>query len=234
MIRYALIAAGLAASVGCLQTRTEMRETEQRQNLSQTVSSLQKENADVGSRFADVNENMRDLRGRIEVLENKMQSANQADARNNKAVADQNQDLNKRVQMIQDTIAKMDAHIQALNADLLAQKAELAAAKAAAIAHANSSDDNAAPAAGKKDTFEVASSYFEKRDWKKAVLEYQQYREKFPKGKKFAEATYRIGVCFQELGMKDEARSFYEEVVSKFPDGGEAKKARTRLKSLKK
>jgi TolA-binding protein len=35
------------------------------------------------------------------------------------------------------------------------------------------------------------------------------------------------------LGMKDEAKTFYDEVIGKYPNSSDAKKARTRLKSLK-
>ena len=54
-----------------------------------------------------------------------------------------------------------------------------------------------------------------------------------PTGKRYAEASFKMGQSFQELGMKTEARSFYSEVLEKFPKSDWAKKANLHLKSLK-
>jgi TolA-binding protein len=47
-------------------------------------------------------------------------------------------------------------------------------------------------------------------------------------------ATYKIGVCFQELGMIEEAKAFYDEVIAKYPKSNEAAKATSRLKAMSK
>ena len=76
-------------------------------------------------------------------------------------------------------------------------------------------------------------TYTNSKKWKDAIVVFSKYRDQFPKGKKYADATYKIGVCFQELGMKEEAKPFLEEVVAKFPGTSEAKKASFRLKAPK-
>jgi TolA-binding protein len=97
----------------------------------------------------------------------------------------------------------------------------------------------AAAAAGEKsskkksDTYETAQDLFAKKEWKQAILNFQKYRDENPKGAKFADATYKIGVSFQELGMKDEAKTFYEEVLNKFPKSEDAHRAKIRMKGLK-
>ena len=48
-----------------------------------------------------------------------------------------------------------------------------------------------------KNTFDIAEALFAKKDFRQAILEYQKYREKFPKGKNVTVATYKMGVCFQ-------------------------------------
>jgi len=82
--------------------------------------------------------------------------------------------------------------------------------------------------------YEKGEALFAKSDWKGAILEYNNYRDNFPKGKSYADATYKIGVCFQELGLVKEARSFYAEVIEKFPNSKTAKSAKYRLNQLKK
>lgn len=214
--------AGALVLTGCLRTRSDVKEVEQRQVLAQTVNTLQKDNADGNARFSEVNEELRELRGRVEVVENRLQSGNATDETARKGLMEQNQELTRRLILIQESVTKMDLQIQALNAELMAVKADRSAQTAREAT------------AAAKDPFEQGKEHFGKKDWKSAILSLQKYREASPKGKNVPEATYLIGVCFQELGMRDEARTFYEEVVGKFPKSGEAKKARTRLKSLKK
>lgn len=86
----------------------------------------------------------------------------------------------------------------------------------------------------KSSPYDIGESYFKKSDWKAAILEYNKYRDQFPKGKKYADATYKIGVCFQEMGMKSEAKAFYSEIIEKFPKSKSAKSAKYRLNQLKK
>ena len=81
--------------------------------------------------------------------------------------------------------------------------------------------------------YEVAQGHFASKEWKKAILNYQKYVDEFPKGKEVSDSKYKIGVCFQELGMKDEAMAFYEEVVAHFSKSEAGKKAKLRLSKLK-
>lgn len=229
--RLLLLCASLLMT-GCLKTRTDVKDAEQRQVITQQVSTLQRDAADVNSRFSDVNEEIRDLRGRVEIVENKLRSGNSEADKARQAMTEQTQDSNRRLALLQETITRMDTQMQAQSADIAALKAEVLSLRAAAAGAA------AAAASGgggeKKDSWSNANDHFENKNWKKAILGYQEYREKNPKGKHVAEATYRMGVCFQELGLKDEAKTFYDEVVAKYGSSPEAKKAKTRLKSLKK
>lgn len=84
-----------------------------------------------------------------------------------------------------------------------------------------------------KSAFDLAQGHFEARRWRNAALEFEKYRSKNPKGKYYISATYKIGVCFEELGEKDNARLFYEEIIKNHPQHHIAKKARYRLKKLK-
>lgn len=86
----------------------------------------------------------------------------------------------------------------------------------------------------KLNSYEAAEHYLNEQDWKKAIINFQKYTEESPRGKHVADAKYKIGVCFQELGMKEEAMAFYEEVVANYGDTVAGKKSKTRLRSFKK
>lgn len=79
-------------------------------------------------------------------------------------------------------------------------------------------------------TFIRGESFFALQDYKKAILDYSKFPEKFNDSKRMPAALYKIGLSFEALGMKDDAKGFYQELVEKFPKSVEAKKARSKIK----
>ena len=225
-----LLVLGLSLlTTACLKTRTDVREGEQKQVIQQEVTKLQRTSADVSSRFADIEEDLRAVRGRVEVLEHRGGEGSQQAEAVKKYASDVSADSNKKILLLQEGLSSLEKTVFQLNAELNAMKAE----RAAMIA-TNSAAQAKAAVEAKRNAYEVGQDYFEQKDWKKAILNFQKYRDENPKSSKVADATYKMGVSFQELGMKDEAKTFYDEVVSKYGSSNEAKKAKTRLKSLKK
>lgn len=205
-----------------LMTRGDVREAEQKRQMQDQVVTLQRTTADTNSRFADIESDLRTLNGRLEVVENRV-GQNSQDREKTKGLIEQHSTENsKKIQILSDEVAKLHEKLDAMTAELTAMKQAAADAQQA---------EKQAP---KKDLFELAEESFQKKDWRKAILNFQRFRDTNPKNKLFPEATYKIGVSFQELGMKDEARTFYDEVIAKYPNSSEAKKSKTRLKSLKK
>ncbi len=210
---------------GCetLMTRGDIREAEQKQKVHDQVVTLQRNTAETNNRFSDIEDDLRSLNGKVEVLENRLSTSGQDKEKVRQMLEQQGMDSNKKLMILQEEVSKLNERMEAMSA-------ELAAIKSAAMSEGGSDRVTAAP----KGAFEIAEELFVQKEWRKAILNFQKFRDANPKSKQFAEATYKIGVSFQELGMKDEARTFYEEVIAKFPNSGEAKKAKTRLKSLKK
>jgi TolA-binding protein len=226
------LAAAVLLSVGltgCLKTRTDVRETEQKQVIQQEVTKLQRTNADVSTKFSDLEDDIRNLRGRLEVMEHKSGQGSQEAESVKRFAADQSADSNKKIALLQEGLATLEKTVFQLNAEVNALQAD----RAASAAQASAAQAQAA-ANAKKDPYEVAKEHFNNKDWKKAILSYQKYRDENPSGKKVADATYKIGVCFQELGMKEEAKTFYDEVIAKHPNTDEARRAKVRLKSVRK
>lgn len=206
----------LLTFVGCLKTREAVREAEQQKVVQEQVVTLQKSTANQETRFSDINEDIRNLSGRIEVVENKFNTS----SGDSLEQARKNEELAQRVTILQEALTKLEAQVLAL-------QAEAGAAKTAAAKSGSGKSDK------KLSTFDLAENQFNDKNWKEAILSYQKYRDDNPKGKNFAEATYKTGVCFQELGMKDEARAFYEEVIAKSPNTAVAKRAKSRLSRLR-
>jgi tol-pal system protein YbgF len=79
-------------------------------------------------------------------------------------------------------------------------------------------------------TFLRGEAYLNLKQHKKAIVEYSKISEKFPHSSKMPEVLYKIGLCFDALGMKEDSKGFYQEVVDKYPKSNEAKKAKKKLK----
>lgn len=226
-LKYLFISTVLLAEIfltGCLRTRSDLKDDEQRSTAQDQLKVLQKGQADTESRFSEIEEQLRNHNGRIELIEHKggQQSAN--DDALKKSFNEQNLETQKKVALLQETIIKLESQVNILNQEL----AQIQNEKASASNSKSLTKDG-----GKKSSYETAQDLFNQKDWKKAILSYQKYRDDNPKGKHTADATYKIGVCFQELGMKDEAKTFFEEVSEKYPNSDEAKRSKIRLKSLK-
>lgn len=206
---------------GCLRTRSDIQENEQKKQIQDQVSQMQKSSADQVSRYSDLEDHIRTLNGRIEGLESRLEQKQKEKDDLAKASAEANSQTDKKLALMQETLSKLEAELQQAKE----RERELAERKAA-------EEQAQKEISSKKDDFASGEEFFDKKEWKKAILSYQKYREKNAKGKKFSEATYKIGVCFEEMKMKDEARAFYEEVISKFPKTKMADKASIRLKKV--
>ncbi len=78
-----------------------------------------------------------------------------------------------------------------------------------------------------------AERFFRQKRWSEAIIEYEKYREKHKnKDNTWAEATYKIGLCFQNMNLDREAASFYQEVVENRADSSAAIEAKKRLLEL--
>lgn len=222
-MKYILLLTPILFFAGCLQTREDTKAVEEKQVLQSQLKTIQRTNADSANRFEEIEAENRRLNGRIDAQEVRQ---NQLMARIDKADADRGartHESDQKVEVLKDDLAKLEQSIQELANRIAAleesQKRAPAPVKGAEAAKA---------------ALKEADDLFGKKQWKEAILEYEKYRKAAPKGRSVPLATYRIGVCFQELGLQDEARAFYDDVTAKFPGTPEAEKSAARLKKLKK
>lgn len=203
---------------GCLQTRTQVEEAEERKQVKESVSSLSKLSADSVSRVDSLESEFRQINGKLETTEHKMQILNETQKKDTAMTAARAEELAKRIEVVEEALLKLEKRVQ---------DAELAALS-------SGGSKGAATDKPEKSTFAEAEENYDKKNWKRAISLYQKFRESSPKHAKNAEATYKIGVSFQELGMKNEAKIFFEEVLEKYPKDTLARKAQFRLSQLKK
>ncbi len=217
-MKLILLAAVALMLSGCLVTRDEIREDQQ-----QPPSQQQVQQADEANRLDEIDGEIRTLRGRVGDLENNLNTSDADRTNKSAALAERVKALEDRSKIYEDELSKLDSeYLQ------IAQKVEALRASYDALQQAR-----AKKKLSKKNSYKIASGSFNKKNWKEAIVDYQKYRELNPHGDHYAEATYKIGVAFNKLGMKPEARTFYTEAAQKFAKSKWGKKAVKKLKSLK-
>lgn len=241
---FALICGVLFSS--CLKTRADLGDLEQSQVYgkksasNQTVNQVAKPSQLSTKAQATIDERdelIRGFNGRIENLENQISKLEKE-----KATAAADNSNAQKMQLLQDALAKMEIQIQKLETEASAAAVAskpavnppLASSDSNAIKPSNPGKKGTVPTASTGGAYEVAQEHFGRSEWKKAILSYQKYVDENAKGKNVADAKYKIGVCFQELGMKDEAMAFYEEVIANYGKTESGKKAKIRLAKIKK
>lgn len=219
----------------CLKTRSEVRDSEYKVIAQEQVVNAQKSQVDSSNKFAEIEEKMREMTGQIEVLENDLKNQKLQNENTTKETESQKVELNKKIIALQEEVERLAQQNVALEQVLNQQKTEekldpkkLEENETSLVGKASTE-----PASGseiKKSSFDIANDYYNKKDWKKSILLFQKYRDENPKGNSYSEATYKMGIAFNELGLKEEAQTFFKEVVNKYPKSDFFKSAQNKIK----
>lgn len=239
MMKLLVLGLTVLSLTSCLVTRSELSDNEQPatygKKSAQNQMDGQTDNAIVAqTQIADdKDELIRTLNGRVEVLENQLNGIQ----KERELEKTQNQE---KLTLLQQAVTKLEAQVRGTEADTETKPVGPGV-------DVISSDENEKIKSGDKTTatkaaavdpkanaYDVGQGHFAKREWKKAILSFHKYTDEAPKSKLIPDAKYKIGVSFQELGMKDEAQAYYEEVVANFGSTEAGKKAKQRLAKIKK
>jgi tol-pal system protein YbgF len=80
--------------------------------------------------------------------------------------------------------------------------------------------------------FWIAESYYQKKDFEKAILEYENVMAKFPAGDKVPAALYKQALAFLELGDKTNARTLFKRLIERYPRFEQVETAKKKLNSI--
>lgn len=214
-IKYIILIALLSQGCISLQPRKPKVKVRKESNL---VMALRKQNADLKAKNLEYEEQFRLSTGKIEELQI---LAQRTQDKSQKRLGEENQQLRAYKDSVSELLIekkKLEGQILLLKAANRQAKKEVKSAKMSAKEHLDKGD-----------------RYFDNKKWSEAAAEYQAFRGKArsKKNEDYALATYKIGVCFQELGMEKEAKTFYKSVVKKHKKFKAVKYAEYRLAQLK-
>jgi TolA-binding protein len=220
----------------CLKTRSEVSEQDQNavygkknvENQTEAQAANINLSQDVNGQTVipapdEKDELIRNLNGRVETLENQLAAL----IKDKEVVGTQD---SQKIVLLQEALAKMEAQIQHLESELSINKTTDKNIKNNEDAGQITADISSK----KLGSYETGQEFFSNKIWKKAILSFNEYTSKYPKGKNVDDAKYKIGVSFEELGMKEEAMAYYEEVAANHSKTEAGKKSKARLAHLKK
>jgi tol-pal system protein YbgF len=80
--------------------------------------------------------------------------------------------------------------------------------------------------------FWIGEIYYQKRDYEKAILEYEKTMNKYPESGKIPAASFKQALAFLELGDKKNARNLLKGVVERFPHSDQCDMAKRKLEKI--
>jgi len=79
----------------------------------------------------------------------------------------------------------------------------------------------------------IGETYYLKKDYERAILEYEKAFVKYPEGDKIPAALFKQALAFFELGDKTNARNLLRRVIEKYPRSEQAEMAKKKLETIK-
>ena len=80
--------------------------------------------------------------------------------------------------------------------------------------------------------YSEAERFYEKKEYQKAILKYEEYLRENPEGNMAVISYYYMAKSFEGLGQRKEAQAIYKKIVKDYPNLVWADFAKTRLKEL--
>ena len=240
----------LVHSSGCLQTRAQMRQDaypgydqqEEASSAHRPVPVGADEPVEAPGHYAldEIKLAITRLEGRLEDLERAQKDQKSADS--SSQVKEEIKSLEERLSKIEESQAEILENLKKTHA-----QAEVAQADPSVLfdkAMGFYSKENYQQAAdmwssylkspkikrADEATFFRAESFYKLKQFKKAIVDYSKFPEKYTKSNHMPEALFKIGLSFEALGMREDAKGFYQELVEKYPKSAQAKRARPKAK----
>jgi len=170
------------------------------------------------------------LTGRVEELQHQKQLDDQAHADEKKKLDDQVAGLEKQLQDLQPQKLDVPQGKTALDAGKDAYFGGLYEQAIQYLDQYLQKNDQLDSKKAIEATYIRAESYYKLKQYKKAIVDFSKFPERYQKSPYHPKALLRIAESFNALGMKDDAKAFYSDLADKFPKTAEGKLAKKRLK----
>lgn len=212
---------------GCLKTREQLQGTQTGDSGAMRTDASgsyvgggnlgTQQRAQIDSRFFEIDRDFRNLYGKIEVLEqkieeNKSSTTTTGDASTTPVKSEEIKALEKRISTLEEALLAIDKKLAKLGDGKTSSATQMIEKP--------------------KGPFGYGEMLYAQGKFEEAIQSYDSYRKKYPKGRNYAQATLKMGMCFQKLKMNQDAKAFYKEVIQRYPNTQVSIKAESNLKRL--
>ncbi len=236
MFNFCLVGVYLSLSVcGCLKTRNQLREDLEEREALKPVAVQPAQDVQPQGQYVieELKEEITRMSGRLEDLERTQKDlllkARTVDSVDLKKLEGRIFQLEEKQVALTEILKKVEESSSHSDPNQLLRKAKSEYGSKNYEAAAQSLDlylKNPKAPATQEAVFLRGECYFYLKHYKKAIVEYSKFPEKYPKSQHMAQALYKIGLSFDRLGLKEDAEGFYQELIEKYPQSLEAKKFR--------
>lgn len=232
----------MSIGTSCLKTRAQLKEDKEQTEPSapgQPVpAQVQEVQPKDGYIIDEIKSEITRMTGRIEDLERSNQQNNSPEKQDEiKKLEGRIMELEKNQAALLETIKKLESAppppISPVDAKQLLEKGKKQS-QAGDYDSAIESFSLYLKTPGVKSVSEAlflrGEAHYDLKQYKKAIIDFSDVRQKHSKSKLVPAAIFKIALSFEALGMKNDAKDFYQEIIDRFPNSPEAKKAKAKLK----
>lgn len=218
---------------GCLKTRAQLREDEDRvPNKTEPLAPAG------GYAVEEIKQEITRLTGRIEEIERNSKSDAKAKTEETlKALEGRVHELESAQLAAIEAIKKLQSQVPPPDDIPTFHKAkeELKAKKYdESIQDFTAYMKNPSGKFFEESTFHRGEAYYFSKNYKKAIVDFSKFPEKYTKSPLLPKALLKIAQSFEAMGSKDDARAFYDQLIEEHPKSAEAKEARKKTGPKKK
>lgn len=234
----------LFQATGCLKTRAQLKGEDVPDGQTQDQAMSEEPAPSGGYRYEEVRNEIARLSGKVEELEHHSRGQNVAEVKeyatrlearieemekNQILIMSELKDLKDRpgssAAASREKTGKPVSRLSEGKTLLQSKEYEAAAEVFRKILDGNPKGKEAVEA-----HFGLGEAEYGQDNFKKAIVAYSKVQELQPKSSRVPAALYKIGLSFEKLNMKKEARGFFSELSERYPKTPEGKKAKARLK----
>lgn len=237
-----------------LQTKVDLNNEQVNARIGTEVASIRKGQVDMLSRIDSSGDDIKDLRNRLDILQHRLDNLRQDLDLFTTTGGTMNSSVEQRLAAIETSMTAVEAWMSfssAYNSSKTATRHTESVSKQAGLSiddavklFKDNRLDEAKPVFEKisksgntehktRAIFYLGEIAYREKDYKTAIADYGIIVEKYPASPLIKDAYFMIGKSFVNLGDKKNAKLFFEELVSKYPDDKFAKDARKELKKLR-
>ena len=214
----------LGSLMGCLKTRSQLKRpgmgkmgTNARGKFMASPMD-QQQRAQIDSRFFEIDRDFRELYGKIELLEQRLNELKAQRSSGQDPVSEtQVKGLEARIATLEEALVALDKKVSGMGPKKRRRsKTAEGPIKKQKI----------------RGPFSRGEQLFGAGKFVEAISSYDSYRKKYPRGQRYAKATFKMGLAFQKLKKPEDAKAFYEEVIQGYPETKLSAQAQANLSQL--